>query len=108
MGCRNRFGKGIDLSSWDVSKVDFGRVGPFFNCKYLVEVESFKNISDTATYIGTDSNQCEMLSIDSIMSFINNLVEVATTHILYIGEVNVQKLTEDQILIAINKGWTLL
>ena len=98
----------IDLSSWDVSKVDFGRVGPFFNCKYLVEVESFKNISDTATYIGTDSNQCEMLSIDSIMSFINNLVEANTTHILYIGEMNVQKLTEDQILIAINKGWTLL
>jgi hypothetical protein len=49
-----------------------------------------------------------MLSVDSIMSFINNLVEVATTHILYIGEVNVQKLTENQILIAINKGWTLL
>ena len=47
------------------------------------------------------------LSVESIMSIINNLATVSKPQILEIGYNNISKLTEDQIAIAINKNWTV-
>ena len=49
------------------------------------------------------------LSIDSIMSLINALVQLnGETKTLNIGTLNINKLTSQQIAIATNKGWTLV
>ena len=47
------------------------------------------------------------LSVESLMSIINNLAEVAKPQILEIGYNNISKLTDEQLAIAINKNWTV-
>lgn len=51
------------------------------------------------------------LTHDSLMNIINNLYDIKTkgcnTQSLVLGEVNLQKLTEEEIAIATNKGWTV-
>ena len=47
------------------------------------------------------------LTVDSLMSIINNLADVTKPQILEIGSYNLSKLTDEQIAIAINKNWTV-
>ena len=47
------------------------------------------------------------LTVDSLMSIINNLATVKNTQTLEIGERNISKLTEDQLAEAISKNWTV-
>ena len=93
----------IDLSAWDVINVDFGYAGIFYNCKWLIDFISFKNINDTLFYI----DDCINLSVDSLLSIFNNLVKTFSVKKLFIGENNLAKLTDDQLAIAIEKGWTV-
>ena len=47
------------------------------------------------------------LTVDSLLSLIDGLAEVATTQTLDIGSTNLNKLTDEQILVATNKNWTV-
>ena len=47
------------------------------------------------------------LSHDSLVYLINNLQTVSSTKTLTIGATNVAKLTEDEIAVGTNKGWTI-
>ena len=53
------------------------------------------------------SIMADYLSVDSLMSIINNLSVVTSTQTLEIGDVNINKLTEDQLAIAIGKNWSV-
>ena len=46
------------------------------------------------------------LNVDTLVNILNTLPQV-NSEILNIGPTNLAKLTEDQIAIAINKGWTV-
>ena len=47
------------------------------------------------------------LTVDEIVEIINNLPTLDEPGTLTIGTTNLAKLTDDQIAIATNKGWTL-
>jgi hypothetical protein len=47
------------------------------------------------------------LTVDSLMSIINNLATVTTPKTLLLDQVNIDKLTEEQLNVAINKGWVV-
>lgn len=47
------------------------------------------------------------LSVESLMSIINNLSSVSKPQILEIGYNNIAKLTDEQIAIAVSKNWTV-
>jgi surface protein len=47
------------------------------------------------------------LTVESLMSIINNLAYVVKPKVLEIGANNIAKLTDEQIAIAINKNWTV-
>ena len=47
------------------------------------------------------------LSIESLMSIINNLSDVVKPKVLEIGANNIAKLTPEQIAVAIDKNWTV-
>jgi hypothetical protein len=47
------------------------------------------------------------LTVESLMSIINNLADVTKPKVLEIGANNISKLTDEQIAIAINKNWTV-
>lgn len=47
------------------------------------------------------------LSVESLLSIINNLATVTTNKTLEIGSTNLAKLTDEQIAIAVAKNWTV-
>lgn len=48
-----------------------------------------------------------ILDNTSLMSLINNLDATETSRTLNLGSTNLAKLTDDEKLVATNKGWTL-
>ena len=91
----------LDLSNWDTSNVT-NMTDMFLNCSSLTTFISMP-ISVSISFSG-----CNNLTVDSLMSIVNNLATVTTTQTLTIGSKNIAKLTADQIAIAINKGWTVV
>ena len=110
-----------------VPLLDFGSVRTalriFDYCSNLTELGGLKNFKPSVGYgfFETAPN----LTTDSLMNVINNLydwsgntngyaslnngkrVYFSTTHTLKFGSTNLNKLTEEQIAVATNKGWTL-
>lgn len=71
------------------------------NANNLVDFTAPNNIGSNITILANN------LSLNSLLSILNNLSEVTTTQTLDIGSTNIGKLTDEQILIATNKNWTL-
>lgn len=71
-------------------------------CERLMDLGGFKNLK-----VDLDLSGCNRLTHQSLMNVINNLAEVATSPTLSLGTTNLAKLTDDEKLIAINKGWIL-
>lgn len=83
----------------------FARV--FYKCTALETLEIY-NISDgnmSGTYDGF--TYCTKLTVDSLMNIINALPVSKRKSKLSLGTTNLSKLSEEQIAIATNKGWTL-
>jgi hypothetical protein len=73
----------------------------FNNCYSLTDFEScvwYKSISFSSS---------SKLTHDSLMSIINNLATVTSKQTLTIGATNKAKLTDDEIAVATEKGWTV-
>ena len=54
-----------------------------------------------------DLSPCDRLTHDSIMVVINGLQTVTETQTLTLGSINLDKLTQEEKQVAIDKGWTL-
>ena len=96
--------RSLDLSTWDVTNVDFSYAGPLFNGKYLVNFIPFKNINDDAFYI----DSCSSLSVESLVNIFNNLKTTFSIKKIVIGQENMNKLSDEQFNIATSKGWTIV
>ena len=90
----------LDLS--DIALAEGCKLGlyTFFRC-CVVDIYPFTNINSYCDLSGI------VLSQEVLLRFINNLVEVTTSPTLKLGATNLAKLTEEQIAIATNKGWTV-
>ena len=91
----------LDLSSFNAistTKLDY----IFQGCTRLVNINSMKNIC-----IDLSLEDCPNVSVESLMSIIDNLMEVKETRILKLGAVNLAKLTDSQIKVAVDKGWSV-
>ena len=94
------YGEKIDLSG--ISLINSTNNDSFITVAHnLVEFNAPSNISEDII-ITADG-----LSVESLMSIINNLADVVKPKILEIGANNIAKLTDEQIAIAINKNWTV-
>ena len=91
----------LDLSGFDMSYVtDMGDM--FTGCSKLIELDSMQNIPEALDLSTT------VLDTTSLLDVINNLATVTTTQTLTLGSTLLAKLTEEQIAIAVNKGWTVV
>lgn len=106
-----------------VPLLDFSKVnsinGIFGGSKSVTTLGGFKNLgqayltSFSANYstCTLDLSPCTSLTHESLMNVINNLYDIASkgcnTQSLKLGSTNVAKLTEEEIAIATNKGWTV-
>ena len=75
----------------------------------ITDLGGFKNLKIDFT---SSLNYCPNLTIESLMNVINNLYDFPSnnssiTRELQLGEVNLNKLTEEQKSIAVKKGWIL-
>lgn len=92
------------------SPLDFSRVSSnmdttFTTCSALQEMR-FTGTIKADLWV----NGCSALSVDSLLSILNALVDFSATggtHKLTLGTRNKAKLTAEQLQIAYDKGWTL-
>ena len=102
----------------DTSSVNYIR-DTFRSCDSLENIDGLYNLgkaystsnSANYSYYTLDLTYCPNLTHDSLMNVINNLYDIATkgcnSQSLKLGSTNIAKLTEDEITIATNKGWTV-
>ena len=90
----------LDLSSWDISSVT-EMFHMFTNCNNLISLNSMQNIPLSLSLNSTKLDQTSLVDV------INNLKTVTTTKTLTLGTTLLAKLTEEQIAVAVNKGWTV-
>lgn len=100
----------------DASNVE-SITGIFYDCPLLTTLGGFKDLGKSYSIKTTANSSSYTLDLsplnnithDSLMNVINNLYDIATKGCqpqkLVLGETNLAKLTEEEILIATNKGW---
>ena len=95
--------------------LDFGNVTNisamfgYSDIKSLTDIGGFKNLKINFT---SGLNQLPNLTVQSLMNVINNLYDFrangsTTTRTLQLGTTNLNKLTDEQKAVAVNKGWNL-
>lgn len=101
--------QGIHLSS---TKMEYKR-GMFNNCPNLENLK-IQNIPPNF-YIDWGFETCTKLTVDSLMNIINALEDAwdfihtnARESVLILGEENMAKLTEEQLRIGRDKGWSIV
>jgi len=90
----------LDVSNFDTSKVTNMR-SMFYDCNSLIELDSMQNIPVALDLSSTT------LDTTSLLDVIDNLSTVTTTQTLTLGATLLAKLTEEQIAVAVNKGWSV-
>ena len=114
----------LDLSSFDFEKV-VNISNAFMNCSSLTNLifginlgKGYTRTSANYSNYTLTLNQSNKLTHDSLMSVINNLYDLNLTYDvanggtlyrqkLVLGATNLAKLTDEEIAIATNKGWTV-
>ena len=96
------------LTSLDLSGFDTGEVtimnNMFYGCSNLISLDSMQNISANLDLSKTVLNVTSLLDvIDNLATFQNQSFRTLT-----LGSTLLAKLSEDQIAIATNKGWTVV
>jgi surface protein len=115
----NMFSNCISLKSipqLDTSMVtNVSRFFGFSNIYALTDLGGFKDLGKKSSISGTNStflDNASNLTHDSLMNVINNLYDRKTnglsTLTISFGATNLNKLTDEEKAIAINKGWVLI
>ena len=91
----------LDLSGWDTGNVT-NMNSMFSNCTNLQSLDSMQNIKTDLSVNGTK------LDATSLFDIIDNLANLTSSKTLTLGSALLAKLTEEQIAIAVNKGWTIV
>ena len=120
----------LDLSTWDLGNLAGAAYSTsvenmFYGCTALTNLtfgtdlgKGFTATSANFLYSHLNLSSCTALTHDSLMDVINKLYDLNLTYdvanggTLYtqkltLGSTNLAKLTEDEIAIATNKGWTV-
>ena len=93
----------LDLSGWDMASVT-SMTNAFAKMSALEEL-----VLPSMPSISFSLSDCTALTVDSLVGVIAALPELVedTTATLTLGDTNTAKLTEEQIAVATEKGWTI-
>ena len=78
---------------------DMGSI--FYRCRNLTEIHM------TGMKVSFDISSSTKFTHEALVEILNNLATVTSTQTLTMGRTNLAKLTEEDKVIATNKGWTL-
>ena len=85
----------------------------FYKCNNITTLGGFKDLGKPTKYNRSVYflEQCPNLTRESLLNVFNNLYDRTSagyaTEFLSIGDVNLSKLSDEDIAIATNKGWKL-
>lgn len=106
----------LDISGWNLSKItNIARfLGSYSDNKYLINLKFGKNLKVSWTGYGSPY-RLPNLTVESLISIIDGLYDftgngetpTSSQGTCQFGTTNLNKLTADQIAVAVNKGWTL-
>ena len=92
----------LNVSGWVISETCATDIKQFTQyCENLTNFNSFPMLKSM------DFSSNTKLSTTSLLDIIDNLATITTSQTLTLGATNLAKLTEEQIAIATNKGWTV-
>ena len=97
----------LNISNWIMSNVT--DVYEMFNATSLIETivcDGLQLPNIDLSYIAL--NSCPKLTVDSIVGLLNALPQSTHNYSFQIGQVNIDKLSEEQKAIATNKNWRLV
>lgn len=93
----------VSIGELNMSSVDFNTTGMFSGCYALTDLGGFPGL-----HCELNLSYSSNLTVESLMNVINKMDDVtANPQTLNLGSTNLAKLTEAQIAVATNKGWTL-
>ena len=88
---------------------DIGYIFGFSSLNKLTDLGGFKDLKVNASSYFLD--KVPNATVESLMNVINNLYDLTANGLsgktLKFGTTNLNKLTDEQKAVAINKGWTL-
>ena len=94
------YGSSIDMSG--TTLMSSTRNGNFITiAENLVDFKAPSDISSSIMILS------DKLSVESLLSIIDNLATAKYTQVLEIGQVNIDKLTDEQIAVAVSKNWSV-
>ena len=97
----------VNISDVSYETPNLVNLGGYKDLGKAYKTSASANTSSYALYL----HKCTKLTHESLMNVINKLYDIASlgvaTQTLYLGEENKAKLTEEEIAIATNKGWTV-
>lgn len=96
-----------NLERLDVSNLDLTGVTNLSSSATFWALSKLQHCSAINAKVSIQFNGSPLLTHESLMNIINGLPTVETTQTLTVGSVNTAKLTEDEIAIATEKGWTV-
>lgn len=97
-GCSNL----MSINRFNVSGLDkYGLFGAFGGCGMLEDVGGFVGLKSNI-----DMSSSPNLTKKSLRNIINNMAQVSSETIFRVGD-NISKLSDKEIIIATNKGWTI-
>lgn len=106
----------VNLTNWDFSRCEYksGTNGDllymFYGCANIENIiwdgVKFPTSAPNA-FANSKLDTCTKLTVDSLMNLIDNLPTVSSAHSFKIGDVNLKKLSAEQIAVASGKNWTL-
>lgn len=97
-GCTNL----TDVPLLDCSKLTTATSGLFNRCKSLTNLGGFTNLK--YSLVLTDS---DLITRESMINIFNTIANVTASRSIEISQTVYNRLTADDIAIAINKGWTV-
>ena len=93
--------KSLDISTWNTSKLNSS------SKDMIIWDQNLTDFNSPTFYIDLSFAGDTALSIDSLMSIINGLAPTTSARTLTLSTASKNKLTDEQIAIATNKGWTI-
>ena len=93
--------KSLDISTWNTSKFNSS------SKDMIIWDQNLTDFNSPTFYIDLSFAGDTALSIDSLMSIINGLAPTTSARTLTLSTASKNKLTDEQIAIATNKGWTI-
>lgn len=106
----------VNLTNWDFSRCEYRSgtngdlVNMFYGCTNLENIV-WNGVKFPTTAPNAFSNAkldtCTKLTVDSLVNLIDNLPTLSSVQSFVIGDINLKKLSAEQVAVATGKNWTL-